>query len=445
MGKRRDRIEPPNQPHDEDIVASGANGAGANTAVPGKHLSSKRKLTIWAKARITLAVLIALVLGTGSVAYFRLQNNIQTADLYQPGETQTPKPPVDDKSPVNTNPLDILVVGTDTRAGADSRFGSEDVSSGEGNADVMMAVHVSGDRQRVTIVSIPRDTMAPFPGCVDAAGGDPWPPMDTQILNVALKMGGPSCLRKTLGVLTGISFAHFMIADFRAVIDLTNAVGGVEVCVDQAIDDFDSRLKLPAGNSTIQGEDALAFLRTRHAFGDASDLSRITAQQGFLSSLVRKIKREATLTNIPKIYSIADTVTKNVTLDTSLANIPALLQMASRLKDVDTEDVSFVTVPNEPYVYDENRVQLQDTSAKQLFQAIIDDKDISTSVATDPTEEASPSIQNDTKPIESASQDPSAGEASPTASPAPAVTDPLKGQTANQQTCQKSSGFQNPQ
>ncbi len=281
---------------------------------------------MWAKAGIALTLVVVLAVGVGVAGYFKLSNNIQSADLYQPGETYASAPPVDDYSPV-----DILVVGTDTRSGADSRFGSETDSSGEGQADVMMAVHLSGDRQRVTVVSIPRDTIAPFPGCVDASGGDPWPAADAQILNAALKMGGPSCLRKTLGDLAGISFGHFMVADFNAVIDLSNTVGGVEVCVDQPINDPKSQLNLPAGTSTVQGESALAFLRTRGSFGDASDLARITAQQGFLSSLVRKIKSEDTLTNIPKLYSIADTLTKNVTLDKSLANIPALLQLASRL------------------------------------------------------------------------------------------------------------------
>jgi len=379
-------------------------------------------------------MVMVLVLGVGVVAYFKLQNNIQVADLYQPGESHTSAPPVDDRSPI-----DILVVGTDTRAGADSRYGSEDDSGGEGFADVMMAVHVSGDRQRVTVVSIPRDTMAPFPGCVDAAGGDPWPAMGAQMLNAALKMGGPSCLRKTLGELTGIPFGHFMVADFNAVVDLSNTVGGVEVCVDRPIDDPKSHLLLPAGNSTIQGEDALAYLRTRGSFGDASDLARITAQQGFLASLVRKIKGEDTLTNIPKLYSIADTVTKNVTLDKSLANIPALLQLAGRLKDVNTENVTFVTVPNEAYIYDNNRVQIQDGPATQLFQAIIDDKDISESVMTDPTKETSPPVQGNSQPAAPPSPDSSPGGTAPQPSSAPAGTEPLKGQNASQQGCQKVS------
>ena len=362
-------------------------------------------------------------------------------DSYQPGETPTGPPQDDDK-----NPIDILIMGTDTRDGVDSDFGTADESSGEGNADVMMALHISGDRQRATVVSIPRDTMVPFPGCVDAAGGQPHPAVDAQMLNASLSLGGPSCTRKTIEAATGLTFEHFMVADFHAVIDMTNAVGGVPVCVDQAVDDHDSRLKLPAGESIIQGEDALAFLRTRHAFGDASDRSRITAQQSFLSALVRKIKGENTLANIPKLYSIADTVTKNVTLDKSLASIPAMLKMAARLQAIKPENVTFVTVPHEPWVEDNNRVQLQADPAARLFKAIADDADITKTVASPsaapadpeaaPPEAAETPAADTAEPAENTGQ-PGTVEQSPAAT---ASADAFQGQNANQSTCQVTNG-----
>ena len=101
----------------------------------------------------------------------------------------------------------------------------------------------------------------------------------------------------TVNKITGLEIDHFMMADFNAVKELSNAVGGVEVCISDAVYDPDSRLRLPAGNSQVQGEQALAFLRTRHAFADGGDLGRIKAQQGFLSSLTRKIKDDGTLSN----------------------------------------------------------------------------------------------------------------------------------------------------
>jgi LCP family protein required for cell wall assembly len=408
-----------------------------------RHLQPKRRMRWWIKGIVALTVVVLLGCAVLAAGYLKLQNNIQQSELYQPGETPTGPPQDDDK-----NPIDILIMGTDTRDGADSDFGTAAESTGEGNADVMMALHISGDRQRATVVSIPRDTIAPFPGCVDAAGREPHPALDAQILNASLSLGGPSCTRKTIEAATGLTFEHFMVADFHAVIDMTNAVGGVPVCVDQAVDDHDSRLKLPAGESVIQGEDALAFLRTRHAFGDASDLSRITAQQSFLSALVRKIKGENTLTNLPKLYSIADTVTKNVTLDKSLASIPAMLKMATRLQSIKPENVTFVTVPHEPWVEDSNRVQLQAEPAARLFKAINDDVDITKTVASPSAAPTNPETTPEavetpaagtTEPAQDPADtagEPDAGEQSPAATP---PADSFEGQNANQSSCQVTS------
>ncbi|MDQ6755048.1 MAG: LCP family protein [Actinomycetota bacterium] len=347
-----------------------------------------------------MAVVFALVGGAAAVGYWNLQRNIRSADLLQPGQTHPAEPAANPElanANVNDGPVNILVLGTDTRAGVDGSFGSVTDSGGYGNSDVIIIVHISADRKSADVVSIPRDTMAPYPGCVDPQTGTVTPPAAAQIINSALKLGGPSCTVKTIEAVTGISIDHFMVADFNAVVDLTNTLGGVQVCVDAPIVDPLSTLNLPKGNSLIQGQQALAFLRTRHGFGDGSDLGRIKAQQGFLASMVRKIKSDGTLTDVPKLYSIADTVTKNLTVDNDLASIPALLDMANRLRGIDPQNVTFVTAPNEPYVLDPNRVQLQDQTAQLLFRAIAADEDVTKAlspaapVAPAPVGEAAPS------------------------------------------------------
>ena len=116
------------------------------------------------------------------------------------------------------------------------------------------------------------------------------------MINAAMSEAGIGCAVDTVNKLTGLEIDHFMMADFNAVKELSNAVGGVDVCISDAVYDPDSKLRLPKGTSSVQGEQALAFLRTRHAFGDGGDLGRIKAQQGFLSSLTRKIKDDGTLT-----------------------------------------------------------------------------------------------------------------------------------------------------
>jgi hypothetical protein len=139
-------------------------------------------------------------------------------------------------------------------------------------------------------------------------------------------------------------------------------------------------LRLPKGTSTVQGEQALSFVRTRHAFGDGGDLGRIKAQQGFLSSLTRKIKSDGTLTNPARMLGIADAITKNLTIDEGLASVPTLLTVGNRLKNIDVGKVAFVATPTAPAEADPNRLQLAEPAASQLFAAMRKDVDL-----TDPT------------------------------------------------------------
>ena len=237
----------------------------------------------------------------------------------------------------------------------------------------MLLMDISADNSRVSVTSFPRDLMVPIPDCKPAGGGRSFPALQRA---AQCSLGaGPGCTVAAINDITGLTIDHFMLADFTAVKELSNALGGVEVCVDHALyDNHGSMLKLPAGKSLVKGEQALEFLRTRHSFGEASDLDRIKAQQYFLGSMVRKVKSEDTLTNLPKLYNLADVVTKNLTIDEGLANIPAMVGIANRLAKIDLAQVSFVTVPYEAYTADNNRVQLKEPQAGQFFAALRNDK-----------------------------------------------------------------------
>jgi hypothetical protein len=136
-----------------------------------------------------------------------------------------------------------------------------------------------------------------------------------------------------------------MMADFNAVKTLTTAVGGVDICLKHDVDDPDSHLKLSAGQHTIEGEQALAFVRTRHSFGNQGDLDRIKVQQQFLSSLMRKMSSGDTLTNPTKLYDLADAATKALTVDKGIDKVSTLKDMALELKKVPTKNITFLTVP----------------------------------------------------------------------------------------------------
>jgi len=165
-----------------------------------------------------------------------------------------------------------------------------------------------------------------------------------------------------------------MMADFNAVKTLTTAVGGVEVCVENAVNDKESKLKLPAGKSTVEGEQALAFVRTRHSFGNQGDLDRIKVQQQFLSSLMRKMASSDTLTNPAKLLKIANAATKALTVDTGLGKVSTLKDVALELKKVPTKNITFMTVP----VIDTPGEAVRATvtvgpTAPEVFNAIIND------------------------------------------------------------------------
>ncbi|NVM97963.1 LCP family protein [Arthrobacter sp. SDTb3-6] len=366
-------------------------GAVADGSPIGRHFTPRHKAPLWLKiAAVCVSGVLVLVLGTAGVLVMKLQQNVTTSPLNAGLENGGKKPAEDSGS------LQVLILGTDTRAGKNSEYGTAADSSGPGHSDVMLLMNISADNSQVSVTSFPRDLMVPIPDCKSPTTGQIVPGQAMGQLNAALAEG-PGCTVAAINQLTGLTIDHFMLADFTAVKELSNALGGVEVCVNHAMYDVNgSFLKLPAGKSLVKGEQALAFLRTRHAFGDSSDLARIKAQQYFLGSMVRKVKEEGTLTNLPKLYQLADVVTKNLTIDEGLANIPAMVGIATRLSKINLANVSFVTVPNEPYVSDPNRVQLKEPAAGQFFAALRHDTALTRAPAKATPSSAAPSAKPST-------------------------------------------------
>ena len=353
-----------------------------------RHLGPVRGMPVWLKV-VTALLSVAIVGGLAFAGfwYLRLQGNISKAPL-NAGGTST-EGPVSDA----TGRMQILILGSDTRDGKNAEYGTADDSRGYGKSDVMMMMDISEDNKRVSVISFPRDLLVDIPKCTDEKTGQEYPARSGVMINEAMAEAGIGCAVDTVNKLTGMEVDHFMMADFNAVKELSNAVGGVEVCISDAVYDPDSRLRLPAGTSAVQGEMALAFLRTRHAFADGGDLGRIKAQQGFLSSLTRKIKDEGTLSDPGKMLNIADVITRNLTVDDGLGDVPTLLTIGNRLKDIDVSKVAFVSVPTTPALQDPNRLQIAEPAGSQLFAALRQDIDL-----TDPTAPATPAPTESTPP-----------------------------------------------
>ncbi|MFE1251352.1 LCP family protein [Streptomyces sp. NPDC058735] len=274
--------------------------------------------------------------------------------------------------------INILLIGTDKRTGEGNEGYGDKGSSG--HADTTLVLHVSKDRTNATVLSIPRDLVTDIPDCptTQEDGSEkiiPGTPNTRFNQSLGQEDRTPSCTMRTVTELTGLTMDHFMVADFNAVKTLTSAVGGVDVCLAKDIKDKDSKLDLPKGEHTIEGEDALAFVRTRHSVGFGGDLSRIELQQQFLGSLMRKLKSNDTLTSPSKMIKLAEAGTKALTVDSQISTIKKLADLGAELGKFDTRNLTFATVPvdDNPEEAVKATVVLKQPQAQQLFAMVRDD------------------------------------------------------------------------
>ncbi|MFG2637791.1 LCP family protein [Streptomyces sp. NPDC048362] len=274
--------------------------------------------------------------------------------------------------------INILLIGTDKRTGKGNE-GYGDAGS-VGHADTTILLHVSKDRSNATALSIPRDLITDIPDCpTEQEDGTKKviPGTANTRFNKSLGQDGrtASCTMRTVNELTGIKPDDFMVADFNAVKTLTEAVGGVEVCLGKDIDDKDSHLKLDKGTHNLSGDQALAFVRTRHSVGFGGDLSRIGLQQQFLSALMRKLSGNSTLTSPTKMLKLAEAGTKALTVDSQLDNIGKLKDLGMELGKLNPKNLTFTTVPvvDNPTEKVKATVVLNESKAPAVFAAIRDD------------------------------------------------------------------------
>jgi LCP family protein required for cell wall assembly len=271
-------------------------------------------------------------------------------------------------------PINMLLVGSDTRKGQGKGYGTESSTL----ADVMILLHISADRRNAVAVSFPRDLMVPWPACPSTSGGPGYLEQSLGQLNATIANGGPGCTLMTIEKLTGLTIPYLAMIDFKGVIELSNAIGGVEVCVANEINDTYTQTYLKPGKYTLQGKAALQFLRTRHGVGDGSDLSRISNQQVFLTSLVRKIKSDGVLTNPVRLYSLANAAARNMKLSQSLTDLNTMVSLAGALRNVELDKMVFLQVPSRgglPAPYS-GRVMPVYEQANVLFAKLVNDEPI---------------------------------------------------------------------
>nr|WP_155073388.1 LCP family protein [Streptomyces taklimakanensis] len=358
--------------------AGGRAAARYQAAQTGGRAAARRKARAKKAGRKkalkwTGGVAAFLVVGTsvaGYLVYDHFNGNLSTVDVGDVGG--------DTGGFGEGGPINILLIGTDKRTGAGNE-GYGDTGSG-GHADTTFLFHVSEDRSNATVLSIPRDLITDIPDCPtkqEDGTTEMIPGTPNTRFNNSLGQGGrdPGCTMRTVKELTGLDVHHFMMADFNAVKTLTTAIGGVEVCLEKPVKDPKSKLDLPAGESVVMGEDALAFVRTRKSFGNSSDLDRIKVQQQFLSSMIRKFKSNDTLTDPGKLWDLADAATKALTVDSKIGSIKKLTDLGRELSGIDLKNISFVTLPvnDNPTEKIKATVVLDETKALPLFSMLQND------------------------------------------------------------------------
>ncbi len=312
-------------------------------------------------------VIVAVTLaGVGVNAMMgQLQGNITAVDVSdQLGATPDGSVAVDETG--NNEPLTVVLMGSDSRAGKDNRGYGSASEFGGARSDTTIVLHVSADRKSAIAVSIPRDTLITLPQCKSdgkTVGGYEGK------FNAAFDIAGPGCTIKAVEEMSGLNIDNFMMVDFGGFKRIVDAIGGVEICLKEDVNDEKSGLVLSKGKHTVEGEEALAFVRARKTLGDGSDTSRIRRQQAFISSLTRKVLSSGTLLNPATLVSLLDAATQSLTADPQLANIDNLRALALSMKDLRPSDISFVTAPWKPSGDGEN-VVINEKRAAPLWEAI---------------------------------------------------------------------------
>ncbi|MFP5252592.1 MAG: LCP family protein [Actinomycetes bacterium] len=344
---------------------------------------------------VSVATVLVVALGAGFFVYRHLEGNITSMDVEDALGSDRPTVLEDDNE--QHDPLNILLLGSDTREGQGNGIGGET----PGLSDTTILLHISADRDFAYGVSLPRDAMVERPECErkDGQGTDPG---GLSMFNAAYAVGGPACTIRTVEALTEVRIDNFVVVDFNGFKNMVDALGGVPVCVPREVNDDIGNIYLPAGRYEVEGQQALNYVRVRHVLSENGDIGRMKRQQAFLAAMANKAISAGTLLNPVRLYNFLDAATKSLTTDPELASLNRLRQLATQLKDIGLAEIQFLTVPFESYPADANRLQWA-PEAEQLWERIRRDQPLGERYGQDVT---------------TAAEQPGAGESpSPSASP----------------------------
>ncbi len=339
--------------------------------------------------RGSLAALLAgvlFVVSSAGFVYARLStqfaDRVVDINAYTTEEQNRATPDSFDGRAVN-----ILVVGTDSRNGASGELGAGDEEDVPGlRNDSTMVIHVSADRSRVQIVSIPRDTLVDIPACMHRDGSTS-EPVSEEMFNNAMFYGadggdspediapGIACVRSTVEKLSGMTIDAFMVVDFAGFINMIDALGGIWFNIPERIDDESAQLYIDEGCWKLSGTHALAYMRSRKAQGDGSDISRIGRQQQLISAMLRELQSKNYVTDPGSLINFLQAAISAVNVSSNLGNASSDASLLINvLQKVDRSNIQFVTMPVEEPSWDPNRRIPSEPMARNVWSALENDQ-----------------------------------------------------------------------
>lgn len=324
---------------------------------PGPPIRTKKRR--WPKILLTVGVTLAVLAALAGVGAFVLMQKV--------GQITVIGVPGTEAAPVDNEPVNILLMGSDDRTGKGNKGYGLDSGRTTPRSDTTILLHISADRSRALALSIPRDLWVEQPNCT----GKDWAGSYAKFNN-AFEQGGAACTSELVEEVTGLPVNHVVVVDFNGFKQMVDAMGGVEVCLERPVDDVDAKLKLPAGTSVVDGEQALAFVRARKTLGDGSDIGRIQRQQAFLSAAIRKATDSQLLLNPARVYEMIDVATRSLTVSSGLDGLGPMRTMAESVRAVKPSNITFVTLPF-TYRSDLANVDLDAAAAKPILDAMRND------------------------------------------------------------------------
>lgn len=316
--------------------------------IPARHARRQRRISLARGIAVALVAVLSFSVTAFGVAYSKLQGNIQSHDVSGLLTVPNSKPA---PAPGDTHAgaaINLLLMGSDDREGT-SEEGEPD-TEGRRN-DTTLLLHIAADRSRVQLVSIPRDLWVDVPSC-KLPNGSETRAMEGKF-NSSFSLGGQTgdvayaaaCTMNTVMKMSGITLDGFYVVNFNGFKSMVNALGGVQMTLDEAIHDDKAGLSLDAGNHLLNGDQALGFARARYSLGDGSDIGRIGRQQELIAHIFRTAMQKNVLTSIPDLYRFLEAATKSLTASKGYGDLTTIAGIAWSIRGIDPANIQFATVP----------------------------------------------------------------------------------------------------